>query len=773
MPEAPTDTPPAAAPTPPAAQDWQRARSLLAAGGDASAVADALERLGLTTLAAEARAREAPDAAPDRIDPAAFAGAADAAAIELVHAGLLDRTEAARVLAELAERTQYRASDGSRVWRTQPGDITRLGGIRGGVAEISALPALVSDDEEFPSASVLIGLDPPALFERLWQASTARANGYAPRTLVCEPDSRGAVAALADIVLRDGADRVRAMLSAERAAWFIGHDAFERLDAWLNERTDEALPRRVHMTPGGASPEAGGRVAELLRRAHDKQTRLIDAMACDRPVWEAGDRRVRRVQLLTSRYTAYVRFSAEDLACEMRSLGIDTDVLQERDASSHANPLYFARRIDAYRPDLVVCINHLRPHAGGAVPDRVPMLAWIQDAMPHLMKGDGRWRASPNDFAAGFIYPSLRDEYGFASERTLLWTNPVSTVKFHPGPAGDGSEHLRCEIAMATRHSEPPRAYFERSVRGLGIGTPAGRAAQRIGAGMGPILDRAAEPWRYLNHELAVLTEDALRESVGEEPGRGAVSVLLNSFTLPLADLLFRQQAATWAAAIAERRGWRLHLYGRGWDAHPTLGAYGRPELTHGNELRASYQNATVHLHASVRAPMHQRIAEVSLSGGLPLVRRTFEDADRTRSALLHHTRAHGRADLSMVGGRHPGYVIANHPEAMRVACALGAVGLPLGFEGLFGMSPAEIDAYEALPPEQRRTLDRDPNLLLVDTAETTFADEAELERCVDLAMSRPRRDALSRAIAGRCRDRFGLDAFARAMLGLVQGTNG
>lgn len=753
------------------AEDWQRARSLHALAGPRDAFAESLRRLGLPTLADEIAGAPSSGPGDDRIDPDAFASAAETIALSLASCGILDQTVAAVALEGMSTAGHFRAADASRVWMRDDGT---PGGLSGSVTEIAAMPPLVPDDcGDFPPASVLVGMDPPALLGRLWHESRPRANGYAPRMLVCEPDPGAALAALADIALRSGTDGVLAMLRDERAVWFIGADATDRLGSWLNERCDEALPSRVHVTPGGNGRVTAGVVAECLGRAHEAQRIAIGGVAAGRPAWAGPDGRPgegppRRVQIITSRYTNYVRFSAADLAAELGALGIEARVLQERDGSSHANPLYFARRIDAFRPDLVVCINYLRPHAAGAVPNHVPVVSWIQDAMPQLLSNDQAWRAGPRDFAAGFIYPALTEQFGFAPARTLRWTNPVSASKFHAGPVGPDHEHLRCEIAMATRHSEPPRAYFERGVRALGVGTPAGRAAQRIGAGIGPILDRAAAPWHSLNHELMLLTAGSLREALGAEPDDRAVSVLLNSFTLPLADLIFRQQAATWAGAITKRRGWRLHLYGRAWDEHPTLGEFGKADLTHGEELRAAYRLATVHLHASVRTPMHQRLAEISLSGGLPLVRRTFEDTDRSRLAMLHHVRANAPADLSMIKGRHPAYLIANHPEAMRVACSLGAIGLSLGTDGLFGMSPTEIEGYEALRPDQRRSPERDPNRLLVDTAETTFADEAELERCVELAMSRPRRDALSGAIARRCRERFGLDAFARALLAMV-----
>ncbi len=750
-------------------EDWQAARALIRPGTPHPDAARTLERLGLFTLAERAGAAHPTDAPGDRIASADWNAHADEVALALIARGLLDRTEAAQARERMAGIDHFRASDGSRVWQAPDGSI---GGLAGNITETDPTDTHPPARQDgFPAPAVLIGIDPPAMLHRLWRESAPRANGYAPRLFACEPDPAAAIAGLTDLAMRLGPDAIAPMLGPGRIEWFLGASCVDRLTARIERGLDEALPQRVHLTPGTPHIEQARRIAGALERAHDAQQLALRGVASRPAAWEPKPLTDRpgRVQILTSRYTAYVRFSAEDLARQFRSLGIDAQVLQERDASSHANPLYFARHIDDFRPDLIVCINYLRPHTAGAVPPGVPMISWIQDAMPHLMGGDRSWRAGRHDFAAGFIYPSLREDFGFPPEQTLRWTNPVSTGTFHPAPVESDPDNLRCEVAMATRHSEPPRSFFERGVNAFGPGTPVGRAAQRIGTSIGPILESAATPWRYLSADLADLTARCLRDETGVEPTKASASVLHESFTLPLADLLFRQQTATWAAAIADRRGWRLRLYGPGWTEHPTLGRFGRPELTHGEQLRAAYQLATVHLHASVRAPVHQRLAEIAFSGGMPLVRRTFENLDRSRRCLLNQLHGVAPRDLSMARGRHPAYWIANHPEAMRIAAEWGRLGYTLTEHGFFGNSPAEIARIEATPPEDLPVVKDDPNRLLIDLAETTFASEAELETRIEAMMNAPRRARLSSAIAGRCRDRFGLDRFARGLLDLAR----
>src|SRR6185295_13062943 len=82
-----------------------------------------------------------------------------------------------------------------------------------------------------------------------------------------------------------------------------------------------------------------------------------------------------------------------------------------------------------------------------------------------------------------------------------------------------------------------------------------------------------------------------------------------------------RHQTVAWAAELARERGWRLRLYGRGWAEVPELAEFARPEVSHGEALRACYRATAAHLHVSIYTLAHQRVMECALSGGLPLSR--------------------------------------------------------------------------------------------------------------------------------------------------------
>jgi len=633
--------------------------------------------------------------------------------------------------------------------------------------------------EPMPPPLLLVGMDPPAALAKAADECVPRSSGFVPRLLVVEPNAHAALAALADLALRRGADAVLDLLHAGNTHWMLGPGAHDRLAAYFAHHPHDHLPTGLHAAPGPGPMAAAKRAAAIVADAADAQQRELRALLerlqqlqhTAHTAARLRDGSALRLLIITTRFSTYMRHAARDLAGALREAGHDATVLVEPDASTRMTRLSYAAAIADTPPDAIVLINYLRAQLGPIVPPSLPVVTWVQDAMPHLLAPGQGLRAQRNDFVAGLYYPELRTRLGFAPQRTLRHANPVSPTTFHDAPADRQQyAHLACDIAMATRHSQTPERFARDMAEGFGRGTPMARAADTIADGVGPLVDRAAERGVLITERLDTLTSDALRDALGATPSPEQLAVLRASLTLPLADLIYRQQAAAWAAAVAQRHGLRFHLYGPGWEDHPTLAPWARPELSHGEELRAAYNLAGVTIHASARVIAHQRLAEVAFSGGLPLVRRTTEDLDRSRSYLLHELLQDATPDACPLATRTAGFTIADHPKAMALAARYGRLGERLGVDGVLAPSPAELEGIASTEPDMLLTTKDDPNALLVDLAQTTFATEEELEQRVLAAMDRGVRRGLSRAIAARCRRKFGMDHFARALVALITG---
>ncbi|MEO1009094.1 MAG: hypothetical protein AAFX79_11025 [Planctomycetota bacterium] len=633
------------------------------------------------------------------------------------------------------------------------------------------------DQESLPPPLAIVGVDPPDLLWKAYAEIEQRTDGYRPRVLVCEPSPEALLAGLGELAARRGPNAATQLLDASNIEWFVGPDARSELADYLREHPHDQLPKAVHATPGAPAAEGWRAYAEIvLQAARDQQRTLQHQMVRLRELQATHDPRANlrsgqplRVLICTTRYSTYMKHSAADLARSLESQGHTVRVMLERDSHTRFTQLSYAHEVLALRPDAVVLINYMRPQLGPVLPPHVPLVTWVQDAMPHFFNGQPSLLARPNDFAAGSIYPDMLGRMGFHPRRTLRWHNPASAGKFHAAPVR-GRDELRCEIAMATRHSEPPERFAERNIRTLDPKTPAGRAAERVAELLPATIARAAAPGARLLPELRTLTQSALARAFGGEPAPSAFSVLMHGFTQPLADLMFRQETARWAARIAERRGWRFHLYGDpGWAVHADLAEHARPELLHGEDLRAAYQLARVSLHASVCGLVHQRVAEIAFAGGLPVGRRTFEDVDRIRSHALNVLVGTQPFDACMAGTRERAYAIADHPELADAAEQWRRLGLELGEAGVLAVSAKQerdiLDAPKGPPPPP----DRAPGWIFVDLADSTFADEAGLERIVERASDEDHRRGLSARIAARCRERLGMDGFAEAVVGMLR----
>ncbi|OAB63616.1 hypothetical protein AY599_08680 [Leptolyngbya valderiana BDU 20041] len=665
--------------------------------------------------------------------------------------------------------------EAQRAWDLTGGVLEGVGPM---LAETPPTPrggAIWPPEDLFAPPVVIVGATSIELIARAITERTGSLQ-YLPRVMVIEPRAEAALAGLA----RLGESAARDLLAAPGVEWFVGPAAMERLERWLVEHVDNPLPKSVidNGAPGGAA--AG--VARLLAEAHARQQAVMREHGATLRQW-ANNREKRtaiaerwrtaeslRLLVTTSRYSTYMWPSAADLVEALNSSGHDARLLIEPDDHTRQTQLHYTRAMIDFEPDGVVLLNYLRPHLGPVVPPHVPVVTWSQDAMGHYFMGGQLARSGPRDFVVGMLYPELRDRLGVPEERMLGWLNPVSPTKFHDGAIAGGHEHLRCDVALMTRHSEPPAQYVRRVYDQGGAASAYGRAILELEERVPEALSRSEAQQRWLVHELRVECEAALRASSTRPPAGAMVEGLLQQIAYPLADLHFRQQAARWAASVCGQRGWRLHLYGKGWEDHPELAVHARGELAHGEELRAAYQLASVTIHASVRGQNHQRVAEAAMSGGLPIVRRTFEDLDRARwyqlNAMVGAVEPDGQSD----DGR-PLYAIANHAGLMRVAALWGRCGLVLGDGGMVGPTHREMAILEDCPLGKPRLPHEDPAWPLIDVGTVGFASEAELEAIVERSMDPAWRAGWSAAIGARARERFGMDRFARDVVELVRGS--
>jgi hypothetical protein len=631
------------------------------------------------------------------------------------------------------------------------------------------LGALAPDTAQY----ILEGLSPPWIALEIDRRTPRAKDGFQPRLIILQADPAEFLDGLAYADLT-------ALLSGERTSLFVGPDASTRFSQSLRKSLDHKL-LGPYIPIVGTKARCQPPVSEVLHQTAASQTAEHDHLAAevaalyaprDKSFWrkrfeDATAPKTRdplRILVPTCRYSTYIQHSSRDLVAALRAAGHTAELLIEPDGHTRLSTVAQLRALAAFQPDLVILINYMRANLGPHIPKNLPWVCWIQDAMPHQFNAAVGQEQTELDFLVGHIHAELFSRFDFPRARALDIPVVTSEAKFHDGPVAPGLRtRLDCELAFISHHSETPERMHLRLLAEAGDRAltpvlerlyPRGQEIARDGMG----------PHQSQRLEHAVRAE---LNAAGECTPK-FVTHLTRHYAIPLAERVFRHEALAWAAEICDRRGWRLKLFGRGWESHPHLAAYAAGELGHGDELRSAYQSAAANLHISITALVHQRVMECALSGGLPLCRLNSTAVEMILSAARRDcwlARSPDAVDPLRTCGDTHGFRIAGDPGLEALAANLAPLGIELG-EYLWSR-PADLGSLAKSGPTAP---ERRPDWVIGDLSGLTFRSAAELERRLETAISNPhwRRDR-AEAIATRTRERLTLGSFTARVLGLVR----
>ena len=636
---------------------------------------------------------------------------------------------------------------------------------------------------EAPAGVVIEGFLPPDAAITAWRATSLGLDAFRTPVLIVQADP---IEFLAGCARCDDS----AIFTDLRCHWFIGPSAAEALRAFLHARLDTALPKHMLRAPGLGSP-ISPTPESILSGAHDAQlaehTALRAALGMARRseswaerfagAFDAGAAPL-RILIPTTRYSTYVRHAALDLAAAFTAMGHSAITLEEPTTDARLASVAYLRAARDLRPDLIVSINYTRAQLRGAMPDDVPMVCWVQDRMPHLFDRALGVAQGPLDFLAGHIHPSLYLDFGYPRARALFRAVPASPRTFHDGRS-DSSRDLACDVMYAGHQSESPDALRDRLLPAFASVPGLIDAARDIDAHLRAL----ATSGTLTAATLDTCTRDALAARNIPLANARAVETFDATYTRTLAERIHRHQTLEWAADICARRSWKLHLYGNGWDHHPTLAPFARPALEHADALRDAYRSAGAAIHTSLASNAHQRIAECALSGGLMLRRGPCPDWQlikklSIRAALRAWGPGQSYADRSTtcfkwsrdlpVDWDAPDW---DHPHMHRLRAVKGKPPLPPNADGT---ATTEIfctvhDIERDLPRLPDIPLWTFPDYALPRAEETAFASAEELEAVLDRAITDPQWRATTIADHRRiAADWWTTDRFAADLLDFI-----
>jgi hypothetical protein len=653
----------------------------------------------------------------------------------------------------------------------------------------------------FPTPLTIEGLDPPWYFVELARASRPNAHGFHQRIFLYHEDETSLIDGLSM------SDAPAPLLAEQRVHAFVGPGAFERFLAALRQTKDQlsagrciiSQDTRPDLAPAARINTAEARAPLALRcfaqeqgaelqRLH-AQVRAVyagrDAVAWGArfgyPQSPSGESDLHRqldhqnfqgswpdgplrVLIPSCRFTTFVHTAAEDLAAAFRRARCDARVLVEPDASTLLASNAHHRAMAEFRPDLVCVINYPRALRKEVVPPEVPYVCWIQDAMGHLFDPAIGAASTDLDFLAGHLYEELYTRFGYPRARTLPAPVAADSHKFHPGPADPAlADRFACDIAYVSHQSQSPEDFFAQLVRDNSSNPNTRRILESLWEPAARIVERASVE-NPVTAAHAAATE-AIRAVTSRDPDPREFQLTLHRFLLPVADRILRHQMLGWAAEIAAKRRWKLCLYGKGWERNREFSQFARPAIPHGEALRACYQGARAHLHASINSAVHQRPLECALSGGVPLIRFTRDALDLTEylalAAVFDRTPDQTHPDWECVS-----YSTACQPELAALARQRQRLGLDAPALYYKGPGPVHFD-------ERFRdgTLSRlDPCRVYADFSEIAFTSREALEERLVLAIeNREWRANASAMISSRAGPELTHDAFVQRLLRLIR----
>lgn len=639
----------------------------------------------------------------------------------------------------------------------------------------AAFTASIAVNSEAMKPLVVEGLNAEMVL-RLMASTPPRDDTYSPRVVFVEPDAGRALGVLS-------ADDLTVAIGHPRFRWFLGPGATNRLHAWLGstESTKLTLPDRVVRAPG-LPPSTTPATETVLAAAagaqsarHEALRRSVSAAYTGRSgdAWqqrfESGQ--PLRVLVPISRYSTFVRHSAEDLAGALRRAGHETLVLTEPDAHSRLSTPAYLDAFETFRPDLVVLINFTRKHMAQAVPAGVPFVCWVQDRMAHLFDPAAGAAQGDLDFLIGHLHADLFEHFGYPRRNRLFRFVPACSRKFHDGPVEQGLlARLACDVAYASHQSETPEAFHRRTSPMFGSVPQVKNSLESLRHSAEGWMNKADADPAAPREPRIELVRAALGGAGLSRPDERLVSTVFGNYLVPLMERMLRHRTLEWASRVCERRGWSLRLYGRGWEAHPVLARYAAGPLDHDAEaLRAVYRAGRVNLHLSLNTNSHQRVAECALSGGLMIRRGPSPDWELAKMGLMRRaadgpaTEADGDAETrSWTDVR--GTVLANYWHQRGIEPVVDERGtrvfrrrLPRGVWERHGATCPELP------------LESMPDYSHTGAHETLFSTETELERLIERSLG----DAAWRTATVESQRSAALayntyDEFAGAMLALV-----
>ncbi len=443
--------------------------------------------------------------------------------------------------------------------------------------------------------------------------------GRQQAVFVIESDARLVMAAL---MLHDYSGP-QGPIRQHRFRWFIGPDWGAQFEKEFF--SDPFLPFPLAQVGQGPNSNAiepilrqiGAKLVEFDQRLADEARDIYSRIDAETfaDLFSDQPSRPPRILLLTSRFTTVLQYSTRDAAEGFTSLGWQTRVLIEPSAHQSRMKQAMLREIVEFKPDLVFVIDHLRHEYEGILPDGLPFVCWIQDHLPNLCNPEVGSKIGLRDFILTGMGTRFIGDYHYPAHQIVDLPN---LARIPQRPAAWVSDGL--DLAYTSNWSKSTEEVVD-DILSYASSPPQLRAiAQTACARILAVYERGES----LATQLAIRQQIELAQHdcglAIAEPR--LVDTVVNLFWDRLNNHLYRHQALIWVADLAQRRGLKFGLFGRGWERHPVLSKYAMGFVKPGPELEEMVRRTKINLQIEPFACFtHPRLLSGLFAGGFFLVR--------------------------------------------------------------------------------------------------------------------------------------------------------
>lgn len=427
-------------------------------------------------------------------------------------------------------------------------------------------------------------------------------------------------------------------IAQPRCRWFVGAD-------W-DEQYRRAFFDDLYLCWPAATVSQSVQAAQIAQRTHELSEQFsarcrqwreqfqkyYAALEGEELVAVMGDRPPRppRALVLTTRFSTVLQHASRDVARAFEQLGWQAQLLIEPTDHHHQTRAAMQYHLAHFQPDLVFQIDHLRYEHQGLLPEELPFVCWVQDHLPNLLSRQAGQSVGPRDFVLTAARSMYEQRYGYPSGQ-LIDLQKLTYLPQRPARwASDGED-----LVYVSNASGVPRRIADQLVEQFERSRVDPMLIRRVCDELLAVYERGdSVPTRYDFRLLFDRVERETGRAVAAGEGRDQ---LLRGLFNQVNSTLYRQQALGWAKRIAERRGLRFSLYGRGWEDHPQFAEHARGVIDYGEDLEALTRRSKINLQIVPYACFHQRLFDGLVSGGFFLVRRHPFDAAAERLMRFLH----------------------------------------------------------------------------------------------------------------------------------------